>query len=166
MGAEARLRTDSPAATEELAAELGARARAGLVIALEGDLGSGKTTFVRGLARGLGSDDPVSSPTYTLMHEYLGRLPLYHFDAWMESREKAYLQEGGSVFLCGDGVAVVEWADRVADELPSPRLAIELAHVGPEQRELRLRVEGRDADLEGWVASLAARGAGPLPGAE
>ena len=157
MGVEARLTTTSPEETEALAAELGARARPGTVIALSGDLGSGKTTFVRGLARGLGSSDRVASPTYTLMHEYQGRVPLYHFDAWMESREKSYLQEGGSVFLGGAGVAVIEWAERVGDDLPEPRLEIELRHRAPEERELCLRVRGEDPDLERWVAELAAR---------
>jgi len=157
MAAELRVRSTSAQATEALAEGLGRRARPGLVIALTGDLGSGKTTFVRGLARGLDCEEPVSSPTYTLMHEYPGRLTLFHFDAWMEQREKSYLLDGGSVFLAGSGVAVVEWAERVADDLPEPRVEIDLHHVGPDVRELVLRVRGDDDELTGWLADAVAR---------
>ncbi|HRV82475.1 MAG TPA: tRNA (adenosine(37)-N6)-threonylcarbamoyltransferase complex ATPase subunit type 1 TsaE, partial [Planctomycetota bacterium] len=100
-------------ATLALAEHVGRGLRAGEVLALSGDLGSGKTTFVRGLARGMGITDPVSSPTYTLMHAYEGTgLELFHFDAWMEGRQKSLLADGGSGVLETGGVAVVEWASR------------------------------------------------------
>ncbi|MFT5050620.1 MAG: tRNA threonylcarbamoyladenosine biosynthesis protein TsaE [Chlamydiales bacterium] len=137
---ERRLRSCSAEATERLGAAIGQAASAGMVIALSGDLGAGKTCFVRGLARGLEVVDPVSSPTYTLMHAYEGRLPLYHFDAWMEGREKALFLDGGDDWLHAGGVAVIEWAERVADWLPEPRLEIELTHLGQSERGLRLRV--------------------------
>ena len=116
-------------ATLWLGRAIGASAIAGTLLTLSGDLGAGKTTLVRGLAEGLEVPGSVSSPTYMLMqlHEG-GRLPLSHFDAWMEGREKAYLAEGADEFLAADGVAVVEWAERVEDWLPEERLGLELLH--------------------------------------
>jgi len=154
-----RLESPSVEATEDLAAELGARLRPGDVVALDGELGAGKTAFVRGLARGLGVDEPVSSPTYVLMNVYSGRLELYHFDAWMEGREQAFLADGGGEWLRAGGVAAVEWAGRVADWLPTPRLAVRLAHAGPEARRVEIEVvpgpDGQDAGLGALVAALA-----------
>ena len=140
-----RFLSRSPQATEALAEALGAlladRGRGALVL-LDGELGSGKTCFVRGLARGLGVADRVSSPTYALMASYSGRLGLDHFDAWMEGRERAFLLDGGLDCRASGGVAAIEWASRVRDVLPFPRIAVELVHAGEHERELRVRVEG------------------------
>jgi len=160
MGAERTLVSTSPEATEALAAELGRTLPGGTLLALDGDLGAGKTCFVRGLASGLGIEAGVASPTYTLMQAHEGgRLPLFHFDAWMEGREKAFLMDGGDTFLSGDGIAVVEWAERVLETLPSPRLAVEFFHVDPETRRVRLHVV--DEAPDGPLAALLARL--PLP---
>src|SRR5687767_999122 len=94
----------SPEATEAFAEAIGRRLRAGSVIALSGELGAGKTCFTRGLARGLGIEDDVTSPTFALMAAHEGRLALYHFDAWMEGREKALFLDGGDEWLHGGGV--------------------------------------------------------------
>jgi len=117
-------------------------------------LGAGKTTFMRGLAVGLGVEEPVSSPTYTLMHQYEGRLTLYHFDAWMEGRERAFLEGGGAEELTGEGVSAVEWAEKVAEYLPHPRLAVRLTHRSPQERGLELRVVGDSNLLEGLLRGL------------
>ncbi|MBL4771049.1 MAG: tRNA (adenosine(37)-N6)-threonylcarbamoyltransferase complex ATPase subunit type 1 TsaE [Planctomycetes bacterium] len=123
--------------TRALAAGLGRELWAGCVLALAGDLGSGKTTFVRGLAEGMEIDDHVSSPTYTLMHSYQGAgLELFHYDAWMEGRQKAVLQEGGEGVLDTQGVVVVEWAPKVAQFLPEKSLQIEFHHRSENCREL------------------------------
>jgi tRNA threonylcarbamoyladenosine biosynthesis protein TsaE len=136
----------SPEATEALAHFLGQHLLEGTLVTLDGDLGSGKTCFVRGLAAGLGVEDPVTSPTYTLMQELVGgRLPLYHFDAWMEGREKALLADGGDAWLSGDGIAVVEWAERIADYLPEVRLSIHLDHRAESIRQVRLAALGEPA---------------------
>ena len=74
------------------------------------------------------------------MHEYAGPVPLYHFDAWMAGRESAFLEGGGADYLGGEGVAVVEWADRIEGLLPSPRLELRLAHLAPDERRLELAV--------------------------
>lgn len=130
----------SPEATEALGATLGAGLVAGAVVALSGELGSGKTTLVRGLARGLGVAGPVTSPSFTLMHEHPGPLALYHFDAWMAGREALFLEGGGAEYLGGEGVAVVEWAERIEAWLPAPRLAVRLDHRGPAERSIELAV--------------------------
>jgi tRNA threonylcarbamoyladenosine biosynthesis protein TsaE len=120
----------SPDATRALGAALGRALPPGTLVALDGDLGSGKTCFVQGLAEGLGVADPVTSPTYALLQTYSGRLDLHHFDAYMEGRERALLLDGGLEWMHAGGVAAVEWAKRVEDVLPRPRLSIVLEHVG------------------------------------
>lgn len=140
--------TAGPEATEAVGEALGAVLGPGAVLALGGELGAGKTCLVRGLARGLGSDDPVSSPTYTLAHEYAGRLTLHHLDAWMAEREASFLAAGGEELLIGDAVAAIEWAGNVAAWLPRPHLDLELAHVDPGRRRLTARlVRGPDGSV-------------------
>ncbi len=136
----ARVSLENEESTRALARDLGSRLTPGCVLALAGDLGAGKTTFVRGLAEGMGIEDPVSSPTYTLMHHYQGRgLDLYHYDAWMEGRQKAILREGGDGVLDTDGVVVVEWAPKVAQFLPDRALQIEFQHLSEHGRLLVFR---------------------------
>ena len=155
MATEREFLSHAEEATEALAAAVGATCAAGTVIALSGDLGAGKTCFVRGLARGLGIEGGVASPTYILMQAHEGgRLPLYHFDAWMEGREKAWLSEGGGAWLREEGVAVIEWAGRVAEWLPEPRLEVRLEHVGLEERRLTLAVVGASEALEALLGGL------------
>jgi tRNA threonylcarbamoyladenosine biosynthesis protein TsaE len=106
----------SPAETEALGEKFGRHARSGLVIALSGELGAGKTQFVRGLARGLEFSGRVHSPTFTLVNEYGGgRLKLFHLDLYrLETREQI-LSAGIEEFLKPDGVSVIEWAGRIYD---------------------------------------------------
>jgi tRNA threonylcarbamoyladenosine biosynthesis protein TsaE len=106
----------SPAETEWLGEKLGRAARRGFIFALSGDLGAGKTQFVKGLARGLEISARVHSPTFTLVNEYGGgRLKLFHLDLYrLESREQI-LSAGIEEFLSPDGVSVIEWAERIAD---------------------------------------------------
>ena len=106
----------SPAATESLGEAWGRAAQNGLVIALSGDLGAGKTQLVRGLARGLGVTARVHSPTFTLVNEYGGgRLKLFHLDLYRLETAAQILSAGVEEFLSPDGVAVIEWAERVED---------------------------------------------------
>ncbi len=154
MAAERHFETTCAEDTEALAEALGRLLTADLVVTLDGELGTGKTTFTRGLAAGLEVTEPVSSPTYTLMHTYPGRLELYHFDAWMEGREAAFLDGGGAEWFRAGGVAVVEWAARVADWLPEERLGVRLEHRGSGgaepwldgRRGIRLRARGAAAE--------------------
>lgn len=172
MDGERRFRSPSAEATVELARQLGRRLGPGAVVALDGELGAGKTTFARGLAQGLDVEEAVTSPTYTLMHEYEGRLPVHHYDAWMEGRERAFLDAGGAEGLHGDGVALVEWAERVAAWLPTPRLEVRLEHVGPDERRLTLRPltgpqpSARARALVDAVGALPAAGPAEAPWVE
>ncbi len=158
--AELQLLSRSPLATLGLGRVIGERLEAGALISLDGDLGTGKTVFVQGLAVGLGVSEPVTSPTFTLMKEYEGRLTLYHYDAWMEGRERAFLEGGGDEALLAGGVGAVEWGSRVSDHFPAPYLRIELAHVGtddPDSRRISIAVApagARDQPLLELVAGL------------
>src|SRR5690242_1107768 len=107
----------SPAETESLGEKFGRAAQSGLVIALSGELGAGKTQFVKGLARGLGISARVHSPTFTLVNEYVGgRLKLFHLDLYrLETREQM-ASEGIEEFLHPDGVSVIEWAERIPND--------------------------------------------------
>lgn len=149
-----RLESPSPEITEELGEALGRVAPGGLVIALEGDLGAGKTCFVRGLARGLEIEGPVTSPSFALMNEYEGRLPLLHFDAWMEGRERALLADGGADALLSGAVCAIEWGERVEESLPEPYLRIAIQHLSPEERLLSLAVVGARAPAAALEALL------------
>lgn len=147
----------SPAAecTRELGVAFGRVAQAGWVFALEGDLGAGKTCFVSGLAEGLGIDEVISSPTFTLMQAYEGRLPLLHFDAWMEGRERAFLQDGGAEELHGGGaVCAIEWAGKVEALLPQPVLWVRLGHRTLEERTVQLGLAGQDPEMRRFLAEL------------
>jgi tRNA threonylcarbamoyladenosine biosynthesis protein TsaE len=111
--------SNSPAETEAIARQIAEDLVAGSVLALKGDLGSGKTLFTQGLVAALESDAAVTSPTFTIVHEYQsGRLPVYHFDLFrLENRESA-ARLGLEDYFFSDGVSVIEWADRFPDLIP------------------------------------------------
>lgn len=132
--------------TEAFGERLGRALPPGAVVALDGELGSGKTALVRGLARGLGVEGAVRSPTFTLLHEHAGPVPLHHFDAWMAGRERDFLDSGGADYLGGDGVAAVEWAERVIEYLPLPRLHVALSPLAMETRAIELSLVRAPAD--------------------
>lgn len=121
---------------------LGKLLQPGDIICLYGRLGAGKTAFAQGVARGLGVEDPVTSPTFILINEYEGRLPFYHFDAYRLEGADDFAGLGYEEYFYGDGVALVEWADRVSDALPPERLDVELEPDGEEQRLLRFKPRG------------------------
>lgn len=138
--------------TEACGRELARLLEPGDVVALHGELGAGKTCFVRGLAAGLGVRDAVSSPTFTLMHTHDGRLPLHHLDAWMAARGEAFLRDGGADWLSAEGVCAVEWAERVEPWLPPERFEVRLEHAGGDRRTVRLRWLGGAPRLERWTS--------------
>ena len=146
---------DDPAATERLGALIGARLRAGAVVALTGPMGAGKTCLTRGLARGLGVDDPdgVSSPTYLLVIEHGGEPPLVHADAYLPEKLQAFLEDGGLEYLFDDArVAVVEWADKIANILPENTLWISMGHGDGRGRSVQVG-PCAPAD-EAWLAEV------------
>jgi len=121
------LKTCSAAGTEELGRVLGGLLLPGDVICLSGELGAGKTVFARGVARGLGVGGAVTSPTFTLINEYTGRLPFYHLDVYRLGGAEEMDDLGYAEYFYGSGVTVVEWAERVAAVLPEERLEIYIA---------------------------------------
>lgn len=146
---------DDPAATERLGERVGERLEPGDTVALLGDLGAGKTTFVRGLARGLDLDDPdaVSSPTYLLVIEHAGPVPLLHADAYLPAKLEGFLDDGGLEYLFdADKVVVVEWADRIRKQLPDSYLEIELSVGAEPGRAVVARAVG--ARGCSWLAEL------------
>ena len=113
------IETNSAAQTYETGFNMGRNVKPGQIICLEGELGVGKTVFTQGFAKGLGIDEPICSPTFTIIQEYKeGRLPLYHFDVYRIGDPEELFNIGADEYFDGDGVCVVEWADLVSEELP------------------------------------------------
>ncbi|MGQ8870945.1 tRNA (adenosine(37)-N6)-threonylcarbamoyltransferase complex ATPase subunit type 1 TsaE [Paenibacillus sp. TSA_86.1] len=123
--------------TERLASALAAQAQAGMVIALDGDLGAGKTAFSQKFAWHLGVRDVVSSPTFTLIKEYEARLPLYHMDVYRISLEEAD-ELGLEEYFYGTGVSLVEWASIIPELLPEEHLHVQMESTGLEDRTITL----------------------------
>lgn len=119
-----QFRSEQPEQTKEFAKRLASFLKAGDVIALEGDLGAGKTTFTKGLAEGLGITRNVNSPTFTIIKEYQGRLPLYHMDVYRV--EDAFEDLGFEEYFEGNGVTVIEWAHLIEAQLPKDLLLLQL----------------------------------------
>jgi len=132
--------SDSPEQTQTLAAALAQTLRGGEVIALDGELGAGKTQFVRGLLKGLGGNPrTVSSPTFVLLNVYdSGRLPLFHLDAYRVSGSDDFESIGFNELIEQGGVVVVEWASRVIDLLPQKRIDVQIQAIGPTVRSIQV----------------------------
>ncbi|MBV8878350.1 MAG: tRNA (adenosine(37)-N6)-threonylcarbamoyltransferase complex ATPase subunit type 1 TsaE [Planctomycetaceae bacterium] len=139
--------SNSPEETRDLGRRLGELAKAGTLVALTGDLGSGKTHFTKGVAAGLGIDpQQVTSPTFVLMNLLQGRLRLAHFDLYRLDRVD--LPSLGFYDVRDDGVVVVEWADKVDDKLLGDHVRVELTHAGENSRRLMLQARGeRSAEI-------------------
>ncbi len=128
--------THSPAETEALGAALGRILPAGTILAYRGDLGAGKTAFTRGLARGLGYTEPVTSPTYTIVNEYLGgRLPLFHFDMYRLASSDDLWDIGWEDYLDRNGICAVEWSENVDDAMENA-VYVTISKTGEESREI------------------------------
>lgn len=110
--------------TFKIANDFSKQLKAGDVICFYGDLGAGKTSFVKGLAEGIGIEEYITSPTFTIMNQYDGRLTLYHFDVYRVSDSDELYEIGWDEFVYGDGVSVIEWAELVEDILPDKRYNI------------------------------------------
>ena len=135
--------TNSPEETEALAFKLAQKLPAGSIIAYEGDLGAGKTAFTRGLARGLGIWEPVTSPTYTIVNEYLsGRLPLFHFDMYRLHCADDLFDIGWEDYLERGGICAVEWSENVAEAMEGA-ITVRIEKTGEDTR--CITVEGGEA---------------------
>ena len=132
--------TNSPLETEKLGEKLAAILPAGTVLAYRGDLGAGKTAFTRGLARGLGYTEPVTSPTYTIVNEYLGgKIPLFHFDMYRLHTSDDLWDIGWEDYLERGGICAVEWSENVVDALEDP-ITVTIEKLGEDAR--RITIEG------------------------
>ena len=139
--------SNSPAETEAIGAALGAILAPGTVIAYRGDLGAGKTAFTRGLARGLGYAEPVTSPTYTIVNEYLGgRLPLFHFDMYRLASSDDLWDIGWEDYLERGGVCAVEWSENVEDAMEDA-IWVTIQKTGEESRCITLEGGEKLADF-------------------
>ena len=139
--------TNSPVETEALGAALAARLVPGTILAYRGDLGAGKTAFTRGLARGLGCTDLVTSPTYTIVNEYLGgRLSLFHFDMYRLRSSEDLWDIGWEDYLDRGGICAVEWSENVADAMEGA-VTVTIEKLGEDSRRITIEGGGFLADL-------------------
>ena len=146
-GGAVEFHTNSPEETEALGAALAARLRPGDVIAYRGDLGAGKTAFTRGVAAGLGITEPVTSPTYTIVNEYLsGRMPLFHFDMYRLGSSDELFDIGWEDYLARGGVCAVEWSENVSDAMEGA-VTVDIARTGDTERTITITGGEHLADL-------------------
>ena len=146
------VRSATPDETIALGERLGRVARPGDLLCLWGELGAGKTQLAKGIARGLGIPDTVNSPTFILMNEYAGRLPLFHVDLYRLADAADALAGGVVDDRQSDGVTVVEWPDRMGDVLPAGRLDVRIEGTGDEPREIT--IETGDGGLARLVEAV------------
>ena len=139
--------SNSPAQTEAIGCALGQILSAGAIVAYRGDLGVGKTAFTRGLARGLGYGDSVTSPTYTIVNEYLGgRLPLFHFDMYRLKSSDDLWGIGWDDYLDRNGVCAVEWSENVDDAMEDA-ITVTIEKTGDQSRRITIEGGGKIAAL-------------------
>ena len=139
--------SNSPAQTEGFAAQLAQKLMPGTVIAYRGDLGAGKTAFTRGLARGLGVLESVTSPTYTIVNEYLsGRMPLFHFDMYRLTSSEDLFDIGWEDYLERGGICAVEWSENVQSAMENA-IVITIEKTGEDTRRITVEGSGENADF-------------------
>lgn len=139
--------TSSPEETERLGEKLSAFLKESDRIALIGELGGGKTRFVRGIAKGLGSKGFVKSPSFTIINVYEGgRLPLYHIDLYRIGKADEFQSAGLEEFIYGKGVSAIEWADKSPDLLKECGIVIKFSYKGENERQIEIRFKGAGKD--------------------
>ncbi|MFQ6113758.1 MAG: tRNA (adenosine(37)-N6)-threonylcarbamoyltransferase complex ATPase subunit type 1 TsaE [bacterium] len=116
--------SNSPEQTERIGQEFGYSLKHGDVVALVGELGSGKTVFIKGVCRGLNVADEITSPTFTLIHEYVGRVPVYHLDFYRIQSPGEMRELGCDEYFFGEGICLIEWADKIMEHLPRKRIEV------------------------------------------
>lgn len=142
-------RTASAEETVALGERLGALLRPGDIIALEGNLAAGKTTITKGIARALGVDDTITSPTFCLVSEYTGKMPLYHFDVYRLQGADDFANLGADEMLYGNGVCVIEWSEKIIEELPSRTIKIKIENEAREGSDDPAH-SARTISVENW----------------
>lgn len=138
---------ESPEDLQGWASQLALQMKAGTVIALEGDLGAGKTTFVQGFLRGLRISDWAQSPTFVYLQTYQGSIPVYHFDLYRLAREEDFISLGFEEMFDQGGIVVIEWPERIARLLPPEALYIRLSYSLKGGRDVQIGTWGADVDI-------------------
>jgi len=138
-------KTFNPGETETIGMRLGKQFLGGEVVSLRGELGSGKTCFTRGIARGLGINHqiPVVSPSFTLINEYPGKIPLFHFDFYRIDEVEKIFDLGYEEYFYGKGVTVIEWGEKIAKFLPSEYMEVFFTILEDEIREIKIKAQGK-----------------------
>lgn len=139
--------TRSPEETEKIGERLAEVLQPGCIIAYKGDLGAGKTAFTRGLARGLGVNEPVTSPTYTIVNEYLtGRIPLFHFDMYRLESSDDLFDIGWEDYMMRGGICAVEWSENVEDAMAGA-IFVSICRLSDVERQITIEGEGALANI-------------------
>lgn len=133
--------THSAEETIQLGKKIGSLLQPGAIIAMEGNIAAGKTTITKGIAKSLGIEETITSPTFTLISEYSGKMPLYHMDVYRLDSCEDFINLGVEDLMYGNGVSIIEWSERVREELPKSTITLRL--------EIR-EDGGRDITLENW----------------
>jgi tRNA threonylcarbamoyladenosine biosynthesis protein TsaE len=133
--------TKSAEETIELGEKIGRLLKKGDIIAMQGTLAAGKTTITKGIAKALGITDTITSPTFCLISEYYGTMPLYHFDVYRLEGTEDFINLGADDMLYGDGVSIIEWSEKIMEELPSRTIILRLT---PQEDGSRL------IEIENW----------------
>lgn len=136
------IKTNNELETEQLGESLAEKLKPGDVIALYGNLGAGKTAFVRGLAKGLGLSARVSSPTFTIVNEYLGKTPLFHFDMYRLGSADELFEIGWEDYLDRGGVCAVEWSENVEEAFPPDHIIVRIERTGDSTRTVEITRNG------------------------
>ena len=135
--------TNSPEETKSLGKKIGKLLKQGNVVALIGNLGAGKTVIAKGLCSGLGvKEDYITSPTYTIINQYDGRIPVYHIDLYRLKNSKELYNLGWDEYIYGHGACIIEWADRAAEMLSEEYLTVNLEVMGKDKRKITLQAKG------------------------
>lgn len=144
-GNTTRIMSESSEQTEKIAYDMAAFLEPGDVVCLGGDLGAGKTVFAKGLVKALGVEGYVTSPTFTIVNEYSGKYPIYHFDVYRINDVDEMFEIGFEEYIYGEGISIIEWADNIREILPPSRLRIDIKkdlQKGENYREIEIRKVG------------------------
>ena len=138
--------THTPEETIELGKKIGSKLKKGDVIAMQGTLAAGKTTITKGIAQALGISDTITSPTFCLISEYYGKMPLYHMDVYRLEGGEDFVNLGTDDMIYGDGVSIIEWSEKIMDELPKHTIILKIT---PNEDGSRLiEISNWDVDLQ------------------
>lgn len=139
--------------TKEFGLKLGKLLKAGDIVCLNGDLGAGKTTLSKSIGLGLGVDEYITSPTFNLINEYNGRLRMYHFDVYRLDNVEDLYDLGFDEYFYGDGVCVIEWANRIEEVIPKERIVLDIEN-GDDINERIIRIHGEGLSYQGIIKEL------------